>query len=65
MVGVVYRWASPSSPWLVVADDGRSGGTVGAHRSDVEASDFKNADVVFIRAIEKRESPLDRALAGQ
>ena len=38
---------------------------MGAHRSDVEASDVKDADVVFIRAIEKRGSPLDRGLAGQ
>jgi hypothetical protein len=28
-------------------------------------SDVKDADVVFIRAIERRESPLDRALVGQ
>jgi hypothetical protein len=45
-------WAGPSGPWLVVADDGRSGHS-GGTRSDVEASDVKDADVVCIRAIEK------------
>ena len=34
--------------------DGR--GTVGAHRSEVEASDVNDADVVFIRAIEKQKA---------
>ena len=44
--------------------DGR--GHSGAHGSDVEASDVKDAEVVCIRAIEKREaSPLDRAQVGQ
>ena len=39
---------------------------MGAHGSDVEASDVKDAEVVCIRAIEKREaSPLDRAQVGQ
>jgi hypothetical protein len=37
--------ASPSSPWLVTADDA-VGGTVGAHGSDGKASDVKDADVV-------------------
>jgi hypothetical protein len=56
--------ASLSSPWLVTADDGRSGAQWG-HGSDVEASEVKHPDVVCIRAIEsEKASPLD-PLVGQ
>jgi hypothetical protein len=52
MIDVVWRWAIPYSPWLVTADDGRSGAQWG-HGLDVQASDFKDADVVCVRVIEK------------
>ena len=44
---------SPSSPWLVTADDGWSGARWGHTESDVEAADVNDADVVCIRAIEE------------
>jgi hypothetical protein len=62
----ISRWASPSSPWLVVADDGRAGAQWG-HTGQMWRHQASRTLIWFAseRLRSEKASPLDRAIVDQ